>query len=85
MGLWHEMPLPGFRGTKKIAEIIGENSQMDAPLRGSHSTGEREAPIALFLALLKSSFISIRLFSAADWRMTPSLPQRGKQPKGKSP
>jgi hypothetical protein len=36
-------------------------------------------------ALLKSSFFSIRLFSAAAWRMTPSLPQRGKQPKGSIP
>jgi hypothetical protein len=36
-------------------------------------------------ALLKSSFVSIRLFSAADWRMTPTLPQGGKQSKGSIP
>jgi hypothetical protein len=51
VGLWHEMPLPGFQGTKKIAEIIGENGQVDVPLRGSHLTGEREAPIALFFKI----------------------------------
>jgi len=33
----------------------------------------------------KSSFIYIRLFSAAAWRMTPSLSQSGKQPKGSIP
>jgi hypothetical protein len=33
----------------------------------------------------KSSFISIRLFSAAAWRMTPSLSRRGKQLKGSIP
>ena len=30
-------------------------------------------------------FFVIRLFSAAAWRVTPSLPQRGKQPKGSIP
>ena len=34
---------------------------------------------------MKSSFVYIRLFSAAAWRMTPSLPQRGKQSKGSIP
>ena len=33
----------------------------------------------------KSSFVYIRLFSAAAWRMTPSLSQSGKQPKGSIP
>jgi hypothetical protein len=35
--------------------------------------------------LLNSSFVYIRLFSAAARRMTPSLPQRGKQPMGSIP
>jgi hypothetical protein len=38
-----------------------------------------------FCALLKSSFAYIRLFSAAAWRMTPTLPQGGKQSKGSNP
>jgi hypothetical protein len=37
------------------------------------------------LGLLKSSFPSIRLFSVAAWRMTPTSPQRGKQPMGSIP
>jgi hypothetical protein len=39
----------------------------------------------VFQVLLKSSFVNIRLFSAAAWRMTPSLLQRGNQPKGSIP
>jgi len=38
-----------------------------------------------YQALLKSSFVSIRLFSAAAWRMTPSLPQRGEAAQGEHP
>ena len=36
-------------------------------------------------ALLKSSFVSIRSFFAAAWRMTPYLSQRGKQSRGSIP
>ena len=36
-------------------------------------------------ALLKSSFFCIGLLSGVAWRITPSLPQRGKQPKGSIP
>jgi hypothetical protein len=37
--LWNEMPLPGFWRTKKIAEIIGENGQVDVPPMMPHPRG----------------------------------------------
>ena len=83
------MDYPAFIRTSLPSGIFRARGKTKKMLQQGRSQGI--TIVRGFLHFKKNSgsveilFFYIRLLSVADWRMTPSLPQRGKQPKGGIP